>query len=150
MQCDCPVDWITFPGRPFQGEHNTVDERHVSAGYLPTLKAGLVRGRLFTDAEDESTHGVVVINQALAQKYFPGENPIGQRIGDYEGGHPSLRQIIGIVADVREGPLMPMFCRRSIFPSIRHWTTISISWCAHGRMRLRCFRHWLAGCTRST
>jgi macrolide transport system ATP-binding/permease protein len=105
LQCDCPVDWITFPGRPFQGEHNTVDERHVSADYLPTLRAGLVRGRLFTDAQDESTPGVVVINQALARKYFPGENPIGQKIGDYEGGHPSLREIIGIVADVREGPL---------------------------------------------
>jgi macrolide transport system ATP-binding/permease protein len=105
VQCDCPVDWITFPGRPFQGEHNTVDERHVSADYLPTLRAGLVRGRLFTDAQDESTPGVVVINQALARKYFPGENPIGRKIGDYEGGHPSLREIIGIVGDVREGPL---------------------------------------------
>jgi len=105
VQCDCPVDWITFPGRPFRGEHNTVNERHVSADYLPTLKAGLVRGRLFTDAEDESTPGVVVINQGLARKFFPSENPIGQSIGDYEGGHPSLHEIIGIVDDVREGPL---------------------------------------------
>jgi predicted permease len=105
VQCDCPVDWITFPGRPFHGEHNTVDERHVSARYLPTLKAGLVRGRFFTDTEDGSTPGVVVINQALARKYFPGQNPIGQSIGDYEGGHASLREIIGIVDDVREGPL---------------------------------------------
>jgi macrolide transport system ATP-binding/permease protein len=105
VQCDCPVDWITFPGKPFHGEHNTVDERHVSAHYLPTLKAALVRGRLFTDAEDESRPGVVVINQALAQKYFSGEDPIGQRIGDYEGGRPSEREIVGIVANVREGPL---------------------------------------------
>ena len=105
VQCDCPVDWITFPGRTFQGEHNTVDERHVSADYLPTLRAHLVRGRFFTDAEDESAPGVVVINQALVRKYFKGGDPIGQRIGDYEGGHPSLREIIGIVADVREGPL---------------------------------------------
>jgi len=105
VQCDCPVDWITFPGRPFHGEHNTVDERHVSADYLPTLKAALVHGRLFTDAEDESRPGAVVINQALAQKYFSGENPIGQRIADYEGGRRSTREIIGIVANVREGPL---------------------------------------------
>ena len=105
VQCDCPVDWITFPGRPFHGEHNTVDERHVSPDYLPTLKATLVRGRLFTGAEDESTPGVVVVNQALARRYFPDENPIGHSIGDYEGGHPSLRRIIGIVDDVREGPL---------------------------------------------
>jgi macrolide transport system ATP-binding/permease protein len=105
VQCDCPVDWITFPARPSHGEHNTVDERHVSAGYLPTLRAALVRGRLFTDAADESRPGVVVINQALAQKYFAGEDPIGQRIADYEGGRPSEREIVGIVANVREGPL---------------------------------------------
>jgi predicted permease len=105
VQCDCPVDWITFPGRPFHGEHNTVDERHVSADYLLTLKAAWVRGRPFTDAEDESGPGVVVINQALAKKYFPGEDPIGQRIADYEGGRPSERQIVGIVGNVREGPL---------------------------------------------
>ncbi len=116
VQCDCPVDWITFPGRPFHGEHNTVDERHVSAGYLPTLTASLVRGRLFTDVEDESTPGVAVINQVLAQKYFPGENPIGQRIGDYEGGHPSVREIIGVIADLREGPLDAAFSPAEYFP----------------------------------
>ena len=75
VQCNCPVDWITFPGRPFHGEHNTVDERHVSADYLTTLKATLVRGRFFADTEDASKPEVVVINQALAQKYFPGEDP---------------------------------------------------------------------------
>jgi macrolide transport system ATP-binding/permease protein len=105
VQCNCPVDWITFPGRPFHGEHNTVDERHVSADYLPTLKAGLVRGKLFPDAADASTLGVAIINQSLARKYFPGEDPIGQRIADYEGGRFSLHQIIGIVSDLREGPL---------------------------------------------
>jgi macrolide transport system ATP-binding/permease protein len=105
VQCNCPVDWITFPGRPFHGEHNTVDERHVSANYLTTIKATLVRGRFFTDTEDASKSEVVVINQALAKKYFPGEDPIGQRIADYEGGRPSEREIVGVVADVREGPL---------------------------------------------
>jgi macrolide transport system ATP-binding/permease protein len=105
VQCNCPVDWITFPGKPSHGEHNTVDERHVSADYLPTLKAGLLRGRLFTDAEDASTPGVAIINQALARKYFSRQDPIGQRIADYEGGRPSVREIIGVVADVREGPL---------------------------------------------
>jgi predicted permease len=104
-QCNCPVDWITFPGRAFHGEHNTVNERHVSADYLPTLKAGLMRGRLFPDAADASTPGVVIINQSLARKYFAGEDPIGQKIADYEGGHSSLHEVIGIVTDIREGPL---------------------------------------------
>ena len=64
-----------------------------------------MRGRFFTETQDASKAGVVVINQALAQKYFSGEDPIGRRIADYEGGRPSEREIVGVVADVREGPL---------------------------------------------
>lgn len=105
VQCNCAIDRIHFPGRPYHGEHNDVDERHVSAGYLPTLKARLLRGRFFTDADNSSSPGVAVINQSLAKEYFPGENPIGQRIANDEGGHPSVWEIVGLVDDVREGPL---------------------------------------------
>jgi predicted permease len=105
VQCNCAIDRIHFPGRPYHGEHNDVDERHVSGEYLPTLKARLLRGRFFTDADDSSKPGVAVINQTLAQKYFPGENPIGQRIANEEGGHPSTWEIVGVVDNVREGPL---------------------------------------------
>ena len=105
VQCNCAIDRIHFPGRPYHGEHNDVDERHVSAEYLPTLKARLLRGRFFTDADNSSRPGVAVINQALAKKYFPGEDPIGQRIADDEGGRPSAWEIVGVVDDVREGPL---------------------------------------------
>ncbi len=105
VQCDCATDRIHFPGRPDHGEHNEVDERHVSPAYLSTLKAALVRGRFFTDADDASKPGVAVINQALARKYFPGQDPIGQRIANDEGGRPSVWEIVGVVDDVREGPL---------------------------------------------
>ena len=104
-QCDCASDRIQFPGRAYHGEHNEVDERHVSAGYLATLKTRLVRGRLFTDREDASMPGVAVINQALARRYFPGQDPIGQRIADDEFGTPHVWEIVGVVDDVREGPL---------------------------------------------
>jgi predicted permease len=105
VECNCAIDRIHFPGRPYHGEHNDVDERHVSAEYLPTLRARLVRGRLFSDAEDASRPGVAVINQALARKYFPGEDPVGQEIANDESGRPSLWEIVGVVDDVREGPL---------------------------------------------
>ena len=105
VQCNCNIDAIQIPGRPSHDEHNQVVERHVSTEYLPTLKANLVRGRLFTEAEDASRPGVTVINQALARKYFPGEDPISQRIANNEGGHPSEWEIVGVVEDVHEGPL---------------------------------------------
>jgi macrolide transport system ATP-binding/permease protein len=105
VQCNCAIDRIQFPGRPYHGEHNDVDERHVSPGYLPALKAPLIRGRFFTEADDASRTGVAVINQTLAKKYFPNEDPIGLKIGNSEGGRPSVWEIVGVVDDVREGPL---------------------------------------------
>src|SRR5580698_3759478 len=97
--------WIRFPDRPYHGEHNEVNERDVSSEYFTTLKARLLRGRYFTDAEDESKPGVVVINQALARQYFPGEDPIGKKIVHYDLAPNSTREIIGIVDDIKEGPL---------------------------------------------
>jgi predicted permease len=82
-----------------------VDERHVSAEYLPTLKASLVRGRFFTEDDDASRPGVAVINKTLARKYFSGQDPVGQKIADDEGGLPTVWEIVGVVDDVREGPL---------------------------------------------
>lgn len=97
--------WIRFPGRPYHGEHNEVNEREVSSKYFVTLGAKLLRGRYFTDSEDLSKPGVVIINQALTRQYFPGQDPIGQKIGDTELSPKSMKEIIGIVDDIREGSL---------------------------------------------
>ncbi|HEX5603040.1 MAG TPA: ABC transporter permease, partial [Pyrinomonadaceae bacterium] len=99
------TDWIRFEGRAFNGEHNEVNQRGVSSEYFNTLQAKLLRGRMFTDAEDISKPHVVVINQTLAKKFFPGEDPIGQRFGDLDLGRKSIKEIIGIVDDIREGTL---------------------------------------------
>jgi predicted permease len=99
------TDWIRFVGRAFNGEHNEVNERFVSSEYFTTLQSRLLRGRTFTDSEDLSKPKVVVINQTLAKKYFPGEDPIGQRFGDTQLTQRSIKEIIGIVDDIKEGPL---------------------------------------------
>jgi macrolide transport system ATP-binding/permease protein len=64
-----------------------------------------VKGRFFTDEEDASKPGVTVINKALARLYFPGEDPVGKKFGDTELTPKSLREIIGVVDDVKEGSL---------------------------------------------
>jgi macrolide transport system ATP-binding/permease protein len=99
------TDWIRFVGRAYSGEHNEVNQRGVSSDYFTTLKANLLRGRMFTDSEDLGKPRVVVINQTLAKKYFPGEDPVGQRFGDTQLDPKSIKEIIGIVDDIREGPL---------------------------------------------
>jgi macrolide transport system ATP-binding/permease protein len=97
--------WIRLADRPYHGEHNEVNEREVSSEYFRTIGAKLLRGRYFTESEDESKPGVAIINQTLARKYFPGEDPIGKQMGDLQLSPKSLRQIIGIVDDLREGAL---------------------------------------------
>lgn len=105
VQCNCDTDWIRIAGKPFHGEHNEVNQRDVSPAYLPTLKASLIRGRLFAEDETAAKPNAVIINQAFARKYFPGEDPIGQKIGDLTLTPASLRTVIGVVADIRESGL---------------------------------------------
>jgi macrolide transport system ATP-binding/permease protein len=97
--------WIRVVGQPYNGEHNEVNQRDVSSSLLATLHAKLLRGRYFTDSEDASKPPVVIINQALARRYFPGEDPIGKKIADPDLAPKSIREVIGIVEDVKEGSL---------------------------------------------
>jgi predicted permease len=97
--------WIRFMDRAYNEEHNEVNERKVSSDYFTTLQAKLLRGRAFTDSEDLLKPKVVIINQTLAKMYFPSEDPIGQRIGDTKLSPESIKEIIGIVDDIREGTL---------------------------------------------
>jgi predicted permease len=99
------TNWIRFVGKPYNGEHNEVNQREVSSDYFKTLQAKLVAGRFFTDDEDSSKPQVTVINKALARLYFPGEDPIGKKFGDTELKPKSIRTIVGVVDDVKEGSL---------------------------------------------
>ena len=97
--------WIRVVGQPYNGEHNEVNQRDVSSSLFATLHAKLLRGRYFTDAEDGSKPPVVIINQALAKKYFPSEDPIGKKIADTDLAPKSIREVIGIVEDIKDGSL---------------------------------------------
>ena len=87
------TNWIRILGHPYNGEHNEVNEREVGAEYFATLKARLIRGRFFTESEDSTKPKVLIINQALAKKYFPGEDPIGKKIGDTSLSPDSMREV---------------------------------------------------------
>ncbi len=99
------TNWIRFVGKPYNGEHNDVNSRQISAGYFDTLQVKLVRGRSFTEADDSSKPKVVIINRALADHYFPGEDALGRQIGDTQLTPKSLREIVGVVDNLREGAL---------------------------------------------
>jgi macrolide transport system ATP-binding/permease protein len=104
-QCNCNTDWIRVVGKPFHGEHNEVNERDVTAEYLKTLKARMIRGQMFTDSSTPMLPGPVVINESLARRYFPGENPIGKLIASNDLDPKSMQQVVGVVEDVHESAL---------------------------------------------
>jgi predicted permease len=82
-----------------------VNQREVSPYLFKTLKAKLLRGRFFTEADEATRPQVVIINETLARKYFPGEDPLGKKIGDVELAPKSLYEVTGVVEDVKDGSL---------------------------------------------
>lgn len=106
ITCDCDSTPFRVMGHPWNGEHDTVLERFTSADFFQLLQARLIAGRFYTEADDASKPRVVVINRALAQRYFPGQDPVGRTIGDEDLSSKSLAQIVGVVDDVREGDLV--------------------------------------------
>ena len=76
----------------------------VSPDYFSTLGIRIVRGRGFTERDDERAPNVVVINETMAAKYWPGENPIGKRVQISYNNTPP-REIVGIAGDVKQTSL---------------------------------------------
>jgi len=78
--------------------------RAVSADYFEALGIPLIRGRYFDRTDGEKTRGVVVINETMAHRFWPNEDPIGKRIK--AGFDNSIWcTVIGIVADVKQTAL---------------------------------------------
>jgi putative ABC transport system permease protein len=84
------------------GSRSIIDQRYVSPSYFETLRIPLVQGRLMTAADDSRAERVVLINQTMAQQYFPNENPIDRRVrivAGFDSGN--WIRIVGVVGDVR-------------------------------------------------
>jgi macrolide transport system ATP-binding/permease protein len=99
------TEWVRFVGRPYNGEHNEVNERDVTANLFTTVKTRLIRGRFFNADEDATKPRVVIINEAFAKLYFPGQDPLGARMGDTTLSPKSIKEIVGVVDDLRESSL---------------------------------------------
>jgi predicted permease len=97
-------------GRPLDGQsHGGGRYMITTAGYLDVFKIPLLRGRAFNDRDGKGADPVVIINQAMAKKFWPQGDPlsdqliIGRGLGaDFED---TPRQIIGVVSDIRDNGL---------------------------------------------
>lgn len=101
---------IGIVGKPSLGVNNEVGHLVISPEYLPTLQARLLRGRYFNHHDDIHSALVAMINETLAQRYFPGEDPVGKQFFFHahdiklEASQPSF-VIVGVVADVKQNEL---------------------------------------------
>lgn len=79
----------------------TLQMRSVAPGYFETLHIRLIAGRLFTENDDKGATRVVIINEAMARRYFPGQDPLGKVLKF--GPDPDDKcQIAGIVDNTRD------------------------------------------------
>jgi predicted permease len=109
------TDVLPFTGNNSQGSYSLPDvtlppgaplphgqQRRVDPGYFQAMGLTLIRGRLFTAADTATTQKVVLIDKVLADKYWPGQDPVGKRFS--RGGddaNPDLWTIIGVVAPIK-------------------------------------------------
>ncbi len=87
---------------PPGSSHGTVNWRLVTSDYFATMKIPLLRGRSFGASDDESGEKVALINATLARKYWPGEDPIGKRIGSGFEGKGNWVTVVGVVGDIKQ------------------------------------------------
>ena len=87
---------------PLPGEQSRADVRMVTTEYFRTLGIPVVRGRPFSGRDGPRDPRVVVINESLARRTWPGEDPIGRRLViDYSTSGTYPYEVIGVVADLR-------------------------------------------------
>ena len=84
----------------------------VSDDFFRTIGTPLIAGRFFTEHDDDKAPAVAIINDEAARRFWPGQNPIGKRIGvNYTGpgrrseAAPRLREIVGVVGNIRHDSL---------------------------------------------
>ncbi len=94
------VSSIFVLGRPATAnEERAFDASVVGPRYHETMGIEMVAGRGFTDQDREGAPGVVIVNEALAQRLFPGENALGKRLSLKTNGAPL--EIVGITRNVK-------------------------------------------------
>jgi putative ABC transport system permease protein len=99
------------------------DWQTVTPGYFSAMRIPLLSGRGIEESDDADAPGVVVINESAAQRYWPGEEPLGKRILLGGGAAPGWVTIVGIAEDVRhaafdEAPRSQMYLSHAQF---RFW-----------------------------
>jgi putative ABC transport system permease protein len=96
---------FSIEGRPTaKGDEPAAPVTIVTTGFFRTMRIPVIAGRDFLPSDDSKAPAVAIVDQAFANQYFPGENPVGKRmkpgLGDGITEEP-MREIIGVVGSVK-------------------------------------------------
>lgn len=145
-EIDIPLNIAGKPPKAGQQYNGDEQWRFVSPHYFAVFKIPLLRGRTLNERDLNNSAKVVIINQAMARKYWPKEDPLGQVITIGKGLGPQFnddpRQIVGIVGNVRETGLADdnvgvMYIPQSQVPQGLTQlanSVIPLSWCVRSEM----------------
>src|SRR5580704_9143864 len=90
-----------------EGQQPSADLAPITPQYFSTMQIPLLQGRDFSERDDINAAQVMIVNQAFAQKFFPGESVLGKKLKPGAGGGipggPPWREIVGVVGDIRLG-----------------------------------------------
>jgi putative ABC transport system permease protein len=101
-----PIRWGKGEALADPSKFQAADFQIVIPGYFETMKTALLSGRTFADADNAPERRLIMIDDALARKAFPGESAVGQRILiRLKTPEPEWMEIIGVVAHVRQTSL---------------------------------------------
>ena len=89
------------PGRSYSGQGVEANLLTAGVGYFETVQASLIQGRFFTPEDRAQSRPVVIINQTMASRFFPGEEAIGKHVLCEWNQNLSM-EVIGVVRDIQE------------------------------------------------
>lgn len=103
---------VAFEGRPATRNRPSVDFNVADAGYFATMGIPLKRGRLFDTRDTLASRPVVLINETMARRFWPGEDPVGRKLREqYATSESDALTVVGVVGDTKyrslEGELRP-------------------------------------------
>ncbi len=93
---------VTIEGQPLRPDQQppTVFYNNVDSGYFDTMKVALLRGRAFTDLDNENAPPVAIVNQIMADRFWPHEDPIGKRFSlKTTTESPKILQVVAVAAN---------------------------------------------------
>lgn len=98
---------FTIEGRPAGtiAEQPMAQTRYITPDYFKAIGIPLRQGRVFSDQDRDHSVPVVIISEAMARRFWPGENPIGKRLTPSFHAEQGAREIVGIVGDIKTSGL---------------------------------------------